>query len=129
AGHAPGLGETRADQRGSRCVPSESRGTILFPRLRPIRVWRSGRAGGVVQGVNPGQITLERTVGAVAGGAIPITSHLRVRAEVRYIVTHDVDPKPGRGTATEVSGHRGNIPVGRSSAHTWTRNSSRFSSA
>ena len=106
-------------------------GSVKRVRINEDRPFAYGGvgAGGVVQGVNPGQITLERTVGAVAGGGIPITSHLRVRAEVRYIVTHDVDPKPGRGTATEVSGHRGNIPVGRSSAHTWTRNSSRFSSA
>jgi hypothetical protein len=49
-------------------------------------------------------------VGAVAGVAIPITTYLRVRMEIRYLLTHDVDPKAGRGTSTEVSGGRGLNP-------------------
>ena len=70
-----------------------------------------GVSGGIaVLGFDPGQTTVGPAVGAVAGVAIPITRQLRVRTEVRYLLTHDVDPKPGRGTATEVSGHRSKNP-------------------
>ena len=97
---------------------NEERGAMLLSLLGRVSFGESGApfvygglgAGGVFLGVSPGQTTLERVVGALAGVAIPITTQLRVRTEVRYLLTHDVDPKAGRGTATEVSGHRGDNP-------------------
>src|SRR2546425_1227790 len=63
--------------------------------------------------VNSGQGVESRDVsaaGALVGVAFPVTSHVRVRAEVRYLLTHDMDPKAGRGISTEVSGSRGSNP-------------------
>jgi len=85
-------------------------GRVSFGEADAHFVYGGLGAGGVFLGVSPGQTTLERAVGALAGVAIPITTQLRLRTEVRYLLTHDVDPKPGRGTATEISGHRGENP-------------------
>ena len=101
-----------------RASVNEDRGALLLSLLGRVSfgeadapfVYGGLGAGGVFLGVSPGQTTLERAVGALAGVAIPITTQLRLRTEVRYLLTHDVDPKPGRGTATEVSGHRGENP-------------------
>ena len=67
--------------------------------------------GLVAIGVHPGQTNVVPGVGALLGVAFPITSHLRVRAEARYLLTHDnIDPKGARGLSTEVSGSRGPNP-------------------
>jgi hypothetical protein len=97
---------------------NEERGAVLMSLLGRVSFGESGGpfaygglgGGGVFIGVSPGQTTLERAVGAVAGVAIPMTLHLRIRAEIRYLLTHDADPKPRRGTATEISGGRGENP-------------------
>src|SRR5262249_13095229 len=56
-------------------------------------------------------------------------SPLRLRAEVRYLLTHDnIDPRNARGLSAEVSGSRGPIPAAPSSGRISTWSSSRSSS-
>jgi hypothetical protein len=97
---------------------NQDRGALLMSLLGRVSFRESGGPfayGGVgsgvaVIGVNPGQTAVVPGVGALAGVAIPVTPHFRVRAEVRYLLTHDMDPKAGRGISTEVSGGRGLNP-------------------
>ena len=97
---------------------SQDRGAMLTSLMGRVFLDESGRTfayggvggGPVVIGVNPGQTAVVAGVGALVGVAFPVTSHVRVRAEVRYLLTHDMDPKAGRGISTEVSGSRGSNP-------------------
>src|SRR6266550_1818080 len=59
----------------------------------------------------PGQTNVVPGLGAILGVALPITSRLRLRAEARYLLTHDnMDPRNAHGLSTEVSGSRGPNP-------------------
>ncbi len=97
---------------------NQDRGAVLMSLMGRLSLGKprgpfayGGVSGGIaVLGFDPGQTTVGSAVGAVAGLAIPITTYLRVRMEIRYLLTHDVDPKAGRGTSTEVSGGRGLNP-------------------
>jgi hypothetical protein len=68
--------------------------------------------GLVAIGVHPpGQTNVVPGFGALLGVALPMTSRLRLRAEARYLVTHDnIDPRNARGLSAEVSGSRGPNP-------------------
>ena len=67
--------------------------------------------GLVAIGVRPGQTNVVPGLGAILGVALPITSRLRLRAEARYLLTHDnMDPRNAHGLSTEVSGSRGPNP-------------------
>jgi len=68
--------------------------------------------GLVAIGVHPpGQTNVVPSFGAFLGVAFPITSRLRLRAEARYLLTHDInDPRNARGLSAEVSGSRGPNP-------------------
>ena len=97
---------------------NQDRGAVLISLMGRLSLGEPGGpfayggvSGGIaVLGFDPGQTTVGPAAGAVAGVAIPITTHLRVRTEIRYLLTHDSDPKTGRGTSTEVSGRRGLNP-------------------
>ena len=70
-----------------------------------------GLSGGAVySGVSHGGEGLGPAVGLLGGLAVPLTSRLRVRAEVRYLLLHDVDHTRGPGLRVETSGTaRGNV--------------------
>jgi hypothetical protein len=97
---------------------NQDRGAVLMSLMGRLSFGESrgpfaygGLGGGfAVIGVDPGQTAVGPGVGALAGVAIPMTPHFRVRMEVRYLLTHDSDPKAGRGVSTEISGGRGLNP-------------------
>src|SRR3989475_10380367 len=86
-------------------------GRVFLDESGQTFAYGGGGGGPVVIGVNPGQTAVVAGGGALVGVAFPVTSHVRVRAEVRYLLTHDMDPKAGRGISTEDSGSRGANPV------------------
>ncbi len=88
-------------------------GRFLFAGLGGPFTYGGLGGGAVVTRVNPGETALDPGVGALGGLAIPVTPHFRVRAEVRYLVTHDVEAKARRGITTDVSGSRGDSNPGR----------------
>jgi hypothetical protein len=97
----------------------QDRGALLGSVLGRVFLDQSGDtfayggvgSGFVAIGVHPGQTNVVPGFGTLLGVAFPITSHLRLRAEARYLVTHDnIDPRNARSLSTEVSGSRGPNP-------------------
>lgn len=96
---------------------NQDRGAFLMSLMARLRLQPGGPfayaglgSGFAVIGVGPGQTSVQPGVSALAGFAIPVMQNFRIRTEVRYLLTHDSDPKAGRGISTEVSGGGGANP-------------------
>jgi hypothetical protein len=61
--------------------------------------------------VHRGSDKIGPAVGAIAGFAVPLTTNLRVRFEVQYLATHDVDSARTPSERVDVSGSRRGNPA------------------
>lgn len=78
-----------------RLVLDEARGTFAY----------GGLGGGLVRTrVSRGDEEVGAGLGLVGGVAVPVTPRIRLRVEVRYLVTPDVDASPRTGLRVDTSG-------------------------
>ncbi len=78
-----------------RLVLDEARGAFAY----------GGLGGGLVRSrVTRGDEEIGAGFGLVGGVAVPLTPRLRLRVEVRYLVTPDVDASPRAGLRVDTSG-------------------------
>jgi len=109
--------DERTPEPGSRLTIDQTRGALLLSLLGRLPFGDPdslfiylGLGGGLVQSrVRHGDEDLGPAVGALGGIAIPLSSRLRLRVEMRYLITSDVEARPRPGLRVETSGSsRGN---------------------
>jgi hypothetical protein len=96
---------------------SQTRSAMLVETLVRYRfsngvfVYGGPVAGFAYTTVHRGSDQLGPAVGALSGLAIPVTTHLRLRFEVQYLATHDVDSPRTPRQRVDTSGNARNNPA------------------